>query len=193
MAASSNWSARLTRRSASSRTCQKAGSASRTPVGAVSCRTANRFSPDIQRISSGCLLQWRNSADNCVAASASTLRSAPQSKTHGKGICKVAERRRATLSMSRISGHTQPTSWATLPEGGRSWAAASATASDTSLGIENHCGADQPNWWAYSPAKVSKRCCWPVARYRSNNTSQVSACCERVPPGPVNWASEFSH
>ena len=39
MAASSNWSARLARRSASSRVSQKAGSASRTPVGAASCST----------------------------------------------------------------------------------------------------------------------------------------------------------
>ena len=110
MAASSNWSARLARRSASSRACQKAGSASRTPVGAASCSVAKRFSPDSQRMSSCCSPQWRNRSDSCVAASASTLRSAVQSKTHGSGICSVCERSRATASMSSSSGQTQPTS-----------------------------------------------------------------------------------
>ena len=46
----------------------------------------------------------RNSVDSCVAASASMLRSAAQSKTQGSGICSVCERSRATASMSSSSG-----------------------------------------------------------------------------------------
>ena len=82
------------------------------------------------------------------------VRSAPQSKTHGSGICSVCERSRATASMSSTSGQTQPTSPLTRLPAARSCSPASATASATSLGSEYHCGADQPNCCAYSTASA---------------------------------------
>ena len=58
-------------------------------------------------------------------------------------------------------------------------------ASATSCGRLNHCGADQPNCCAKSSARLSNLSRSPVARYRSNSVSQVSACCAREPSGPA--------
>ena len=60
-------------RSASRRSTQNAGSASRTPVGAASASTARKLSPDSQRMSSVSPAQRRNRSDNCVAASGSIV------------------------------------------------------------------------------------------------------------------------
>ncbi len=66
---------------------------------------------------------------------------APQSNTQGRGICRASDASLATPSASRYCGQTQPT-WPSAPAPlGRSSLAASATI----FGIENHCGADQPN------------------------------------------------
>ena len=95
-------------------------------------------------MSRSCGIQLRNSSLSRPQASASMLFSAPQSKTHGSGICSASEDSSATPSASRNSGQTQPT-WPSIRALlGRSSLAASAT----SRGIENHCGADQPNCWA---------------------------------------------
>ena len=77
------------------------------------------------------------------------LRSAAQSKTQGSGICSVCERSRATASMSsNVRADPADLAVDAAPRPLRSASAASATASATSLGSENHCGADQPNWCA---------------------------------------------
>ena len=140
-------------------------------------------------MSSGWSAHWRNSSDSRAQASGSMPRNAPQSNTQGSGICSVCEPRRATASVSSTSGQTQPISPVARAGSERSSAAASAT----SLGSENHCGADQPNCCAYSLASASNLAAWPMARYRSNSTSQVSACCARAPPGRVSCETDCSH
>ena len=84
--------------------------------------------------------QTRNKARSRAQASVSICLSGAQSSTQGMGRFWQRFSRAATLSAARYSGAVQATPPA-LPIGARTL----FTASATSLGIENHCGAERPN------------------------------------------------
>jgi hypothetical protein len=84
----------------------------------------------------------------------------------------------ATVWVPMVAGEVQ------LAGGCAAFAAESAAGAFmrlTASGIENHCGAERPKRPAKSIAAVSKRSCWPTARYRSNSVSHVSSWSMRGP------------
>ena len=62
-----------------------------------------------------------------------------------------------------------------------------------SLGIETQVGGVSPNSFTNWAQVNSKRCCWPMARYRSSSARQVGACLCRTPPSATSPRRAFSH
>ena len=118
---------------------------------------------------------WLNwSASRGTAASSMEVRR-DQDKVQGDAARASEACRAATEETATVGGAFQLKSRRMATAG--SAAGAASAAKPSCAGMENHSGAERPYCAAKSMARVSKRSCCPVARYRSNSVIQISSCC----------------